>query len=252
MRSPLIDQQPRWRRALSSGGVLFSVGAHVLFALWLVGIDVDKQVEEIWVEMAVVSEPKPEEPPPPEPPPPEPPKPKVVPEAVKFKDMLDAPPPDAPPPDAPPPEQRKPVRLTQGLSASSFAEGSGTGVNARAGNSTSVAAGKDTMTIDEATGPFVSQPYASVTTKPRMKSVPPVEVPAEAQKAEVQGSWTILLDIDVNGAPTSATFGGQVGFGVEEACVAAWMRSRWKPGLQDGVPVPVKGIPMKCVIKIVE
>ena len=32
MRSPLIDQQPRWRRALSSGGVLFSVGAHVLFA----------------------------------------------------------------------------------------------------------------------------------------------------------------------------------------------------------------------------
>ncbi len=157
----------------------------------------------------------------------------------------------AEPPPEPPKEKPKPRRVVQGLSASSFAEGSGTGMSVRAGTSTMTKAGKETLEIDQATE-FSNVPYASVTTPPRMRAVPEITVPQEAIDNEIEGTWTVVLDVDPSGRVVRARMAKAVGYGIDEACVAAWRASRWKPGKKDGVPVGVTGIPKKCSIKAVD
>ena len=39
-----------------------------------------------------------------------------------------------------------------------------------------------------------------------------------------------------------------LGFGVDEACVAAYRKSQWKPAEQDGVAVAVVGVPESCAV----
>lgn len=105
------------------------------------------------------------------------------------------------------------------------------------------------MTLDEAAGEFAPLAYAAVTTKPSRRSVPPVEVPQAAIDAHIEGSWTVYIDIDATGRVVNARMGKEAGYGIDEACVAAWRQSRWKPGMQGDTPVPVSGIPVECQIK---
>ncbi len=237
---------PRWQRVLRSSAVGISIGVHVLLALLLLANPATAKKASQWVEVAL-NEPKPPPPPPEEKPPePEPPKPKPPPKVVKFEDTTPTPPPD---PVAPPPEPaRRVVRQVQGLTANSFAPGTSTGLSVRAGNSTGVAAGKDTMSLNEAAGPFEARPYTAVTKAPRLQWSPMMDVPDEARKAGVKGIVKVLLDLDAKGKVTRVQVTQGLGYGIDEACVAAYRKSQWKAAEQDGVAVAVVGVPESCAV----
>ena len=238
---------PAWQRALRSSAVGMSIAFHVALALFLIANPGATKKAAEWVEMSV-QQPPPPPPPPPEPDPAEPEPPKPKPKAVKFEETTPNPPPTpeaAPPPD---PTPRRVVRQVQGLSASSFAPGAGTGLTVRAGNSTSVRATGDGMSLDDASGAFQSRAYTAVTTAPRVRSQPSLEVPEEAKKANIQGAVEVSVDIDARGRVVNVRLVKGLGYGIDEACLAAWKRSTWKPGEQDGTPVGVLGIPQKCTV----
>jgi protein TonB len=240
---------PRWQRALRSSAVGVSVGFHVLLAFFLITNPGATEKAAEWVEVALQeSKPPPPPPPPPEPEPPEPepPKPKPKPQAVKFEDTTPTPPPPdaAPPPTDPQP--KRVVRQIQGLSANSF--GGNSGLTVRAGNSTGVKATSETMTLEEATGPFEPRPYNAVTTPPRLRWSPTMDVPEEARKAGITGLVNVVLDIDEKGRVSAVKIVSDLGFGTAEACAAAYRKSQWKPGEQAGTPVPVTGVPQSCLV----
>ena len=59
----------------------------------------------------------------------------------------------------------------------------------------------------------------------------------------------VRLDIDAAGQVSSVkVVSAPLGYGIEEACVAAWKRSTWKPAMQDGVAVAITGMPQTCVV----
>ncbi len=242
---------PRWQRALRSSAVGVSIGVHVLLALFLIANPSAAKQASVWVEMAV-QETKPPPPPPPEPEPeppkPEPPKPKPPPKAVKFEDTTATPPPPDAAPPPPDPQPRRVVRQIQGLNAQSFATGSNTGLTVRAGNTTGVKAGSETMSLDEATGPFDPRPYTAVTTAPRLRWSPTMDVPEEAQKAGVTGLVNVLLDLDEKGKVVRVKVLSDLGFGTGDACAAAFRKSQWKAAEQAGTPVPVTGVPQSCLV----
>jgi len=229
---------PRWQQVLRSGAGVASIVFHGLLALFFaVNPEPAKKAAE-WVQVQVQKAPEPP-PPPPEPPKPEPPKEK--PKPVNFKDIPPVPTP--PPPDVAP--TPAPPRRVQGLSANSFSN-SGTGLSVRAGNTTDVAATGKGLTLDEASGP---RAWAAVTTRPKMSLRPLFQAPAEAQKANIEGTVEVRLDIDDKGSVTSAKVVSKpLGYGVEEACISAWRQAKFKPAMQDGVPVAVTGMPQYCTV----
>lgn len=245
---------PPWQRALRAAAVPLSVLFHVALAALLVMKPEAATKAATWVEMAVV-EPKPPPPPlPPEPEPPKPPEPKKKPppQAVKFEEIK--PPDPTPPPPTPSAEpQPKPARRVLGLSQSSFAQGGNTGLSVAAGNSTEVPQGKDRMGLDEADGPFNARAYTAVTEPPKLKWQPAaLVVPEEAKKNRIAGVVEVLVDVGADGKVTRVRVKKDLGFGTGEACADAWRQSTWKPGLQDGQPVGVLGIPKVCTVRLEE
>lgn len=216
---------------------------HLLLGLFLALNPDARRASEQWVEMVVQKTEPPKPPPPPPPPEPEPEKQKPKPKPIDFKDIPKTPPPEAPPPDAPTTPQ--PVRRVQGLSASSFAVGAGTGVSVRAGTGLDLAAGKETLSLDDAKAP---RSYASVTRPPRARTRPNMEVPDELKKAGVEGEIKVLLAIGSDGKVKSVKVVKDIGYGSAEACAEAWRRATFVPGEQDGQPVEVTGYPEKCTI----
>lgn len=242
----LLRPRPAWQAWLRAVALPVSLGFHGLAALYLLTRPEPVRAAAQWVEMAVV------EPPPPPTvaePPPEPPKPKRErkPEAVSFKDTV----PEAPPEQQVPQEPERVVRRIQGLSASSFAQGSGTGISVRRGTTTGVAATDETMGIDEQDG-YDLLPVATVTTQPRGCTKPPVEVPKEAIDAEYEGTLRMSLDLDETGKVVGVRFLDHAGYGVEEACEAAARAMRCRPARQGETPVPVTGMPHRCTIKALD
>jgi len=247
----LFEKPPFWQRATRSAAIPASIGVHLFFAWWLVQAHVlEPKAEEQWVEMAFVEPPPPPEPLPTEPEPtpePEPlPKPKAKP--VDIKEIVETP--EVAPEAAPEPPPRQPRRI-QGLSASSFAKGSGTGLTVRAGTTTAAKATDELIGIDDATG-FDPLPIASVSRLPRLRYKPPVKVPDEAAAAGIEGELELLLDLDNKGRVTKAVVNGELGFGIEEACQAAARRMRYAPAVLDGNAVPVTGVKFRCEIKAID
>ena len=234
---------PRWQRAVRTSAAGVSVGAHLLLAALAVSSPTARKQASQWVEIAIQDPAPPPPPADPEPPKPEPPKPRPAPKVVKFEDTV--PTPSAPPEPAPAPRV---VRQIQGLTANSFAQGSGTGLTVRAGNSTAVRAGTETMTLDEATGPFTPRPYTAVTTAPRLRWSPTMVVPEEAQKAGVTGLVDVVLDIDPSGKVVRVRVLSDLGYGTGAACAEAFEKSKWKAAEHDGTPVAVTGVPQSCLV----
>jgi len=235
----LLPSPPSWHGWLRGFALPVSIALHLLAVLLLARQPVQARTEARWVEMAVVAP----APPPPPPPPVEKARSKAkAPDPIPFTETVK----EAPPPDAPPPPRR-----VQGLSASSFAQGSGTGFAVRAGNTLGVAAGPDAAAIGEAESGALL-PAARVTTQPRGCSKPPVEVPKEAVDAGVEGSWRMALDLDPEGRVVGVRFLDPPGFGLEEACRAAALQIRCRPARQGDLPVPVTGMPHRCTIKALD
>ncbi len=254
MSSPSYDDllapTPTWQRWIQVVALPASVVVHVVLAIIVLSRPPPAEAMSTWVEMAVIEAP---EPPPatpePEPEPEQKQKPPPRPEldAVAFEDTV--PVEDAPP--EPQPQERRVVRRVQGLSASSFAEGGGTGVSVRRGNTTAAAASDDTLDLG-AEDEFVLLPVSSVTTQPKNCTRPPVDVPKEAIDAEYEGTLRMTLDLDDNGKVFRVHFMDRAEYGVEDACQAAALAMRCKPAKKDGVPVSVTGMPHRCTIKALD
>ena len=236
---PLEGAEPERSRA---AGWVVSAAVHGGLAVLLLMIKV-APVEEVsrWVEMAV-SEAKPPPPPPePEPPKPEPPKPTLRKVAVQMP--VTPPEPDAaPPPDTP----TQSMRRVQGLSTTSFAKGSGSGLQQRAGTSLTTKAGPETKGIDEA-----KVSWAAATAAPKCPK-PALETPAAVKKAAVQGSVEVLLDVGSDGRVSSVRVTRSLSAEADAACVTAWSSVKCTPGKVGADVVAVAGLPHTCTFRAVE
>lgn len=232
----------RWSRA---AGWLASLAAHTLvLVLALQASGSRGEDEEHWIEMELTQRPPPEaeaeaEPEPEPPPPPEP---------VPFEDTVPEPLPQDALADAELPDPPPPVRRVQGLSASSFAEGSSTGIQLRAGNSLAIAAEESGMTLDEAEQTGEPVAYSVVTTAPRCRK-PKLDVPTSVRADGVEGTVSLLLDIGADGSVLDVDVVRGLTPDADAACVAAWQRARCRPGRQGQTPVAVLDLPHSCTFK---
>ena len=245
MQTNALDLEPwdglRW---IATGAVV-SLLLHLSLAAGVSRIPERIREEPVWMEMVVV-EPEPVVPEPvvPEPEPePEPVPPPPVPEVVEYA------PPEPEPPVPPPPASVAPTpRVVQGLSADSFAPGTGDGA-VRAGNTTAARATADRMSIDEATETLVVA-YASVTNPPKVRFKPVLEVPESVSAAQIQGRVELVLTIDAAGLVIDVQVVESLHPDADAACVSAMKKSRWKAGDKDGVPVTTKNVPYTCRIEM--
>jgi protein TonB len=81
-------------------------------------------------------------------------------------------------------------------------------------------------------GAGVSAPVAEYTVEP--------VYPDEARAAKYQGEVLITTVIDDQGIPTEITVVRGLGLGLDEAATEAVSQWRFKPGMKNGVPVPVR------------
>ncbi len=244
MHADALEQRPTKERAAIALAVILSLMAHGVLGGTMSRVEPRKRAEPVWAEMVVIETPPPVEvvpEPEPEPEPEPPPKPPRD-EVVKFEDTTDEP----PPPNAPPPE-REPVRqLVQGLSNSSFVEGAPTGLQVRAGNTTSTKAGAIKPPEDDV-GPFTQVAYEQVSTAPKITRRPLLTVPDTLKEAKVQGTVIVELTIGSDGRVIEAAVVRALHPDADAACVRDLKTlSRWAPGTRDGSPVTVTGVPFKC------
>jgi protein TonB len=64
----------------------------------------------------------------------------------------------------------------------------------------------------------------------------------EARQAKWQGEVWLSVVIDEAGVPIDVTVRQSLGLGLDEQAIAAVWQWRFKPGMKDGVPVPVRAV----------
>jgi periplasmic protein TonB len=173
-----------------------------------------------------------------------PPRPPLPPEPV-----VEAAPPPPPKPEpkkaaeiaAPPapasPETVAPRRVVQGLSASSFAPGSGVAV--RAGNTLSVAAEGPGAALDAIPS------FAAAVERPKCRR-PPLSIPDSVRRDRVEGLVGILFDVGADGRVSNVRVTDSLTPDADAACVSAWSGTHCKPGTDGTVAVPVADMPFTC------
>jgi protein TonB len=206
--------------------------------------------EKAWMEMVIVQPPPPPPPIEPEiaPPEPEPPKPPKK-EVVKFEDTSPVPP---APSDVPPPNAKKVTRLVQGLSNDSFVTGSTSGFTVRAGNSTATGyrPGEVASPNDVSAQGVVA--YQSVAVAPKIERRPMLHVPDELKAAGIVGKVSVELTIGDDGRVTEVRIVDGLHPAADASCVHDLKQTRWKPGLRDGTPVTVTGVPFTCRYEVLD
>jgi TonB family protein len=146
------------------------------------------------------------------------------------------------PVNVPPPPVARPI---QGLSNDSFLQGSGTGLDVRAGHTTAVRATEETRTLD---APATQAPVAlaAVTHPPKIKYKPTLDVPDAVRKGGLVGRVELLLSIDSEGLVTHIEVVESLSPEADEACVSALRKSRWKPADVEGQAVATMQVPYSC------
>ena len=76
----------------------------------------------------------------------------------------------------------------------------------------------------------------SITNAVVLKSIEP-EYTDDARKAKIQGTVAILIDIDTNGRPANPRVRSGLGFGLDDRAMEAVLKWRFRPYLQNGVPI---------------
>lgn len=238
---PQASNDDRLTWLIFAATVLFSVGTHVVTVISLPS-QIGTATKNKHVEMEFIEPPPPpkvEEPPKPEPPKPvEPPKVKLPPPPVKVAEVK-PPPEQAPPPpnEEPPPEApTKPV-LVIGLSMNSTTTGGSFAVNT--GNTTY---GKADSTP---TDPSKVQAYRApkyvppggADTQPEVSNEFKPPYPEDAKRNEVEGTVVLKVTIDENGNVTDVKLLKGLGYGLDEASVAAMRKTRFKPATKGGESV---------------
>lgn len=238
----LEDERDKGRKA---AGFVVAVLVHALAAFLIYTVKPIERVRQVIVEVTMSDlqpepEPEPELQPEPEP---EPEKPKP-PEAVRFEETVDEATPDAPE-ETPPAD--KPVRRIQGLDASSFAEGSGTGFTVRAGTTLRTRASDETMDLEEAAS---SVAFSAVTRQPKVRSWPRVVVPDSVKALGLEGMVHLRLDLDKEGQVLAVRVEQGLHPDADRACIEAWSKASIAPAVQGDTPVGVLDVPYRCRIEI--
>jgi protein TonB len=175
---------------------------------------------------------------------PEPPKPMVEPPKPAAAKTQAAPKPaSAPPPpeqqpqiNAPPPAPGMENLLDLGMMGNG---GSGNGMalgargpNAPAPTATATATTKKTETL----APTVDK-CAEPTTKPRRKGGPQPSYTQNARQAEIEGQVRVQVTVDESGHVIAAQIANGLGYGLDEAALAAAKRWTFDPATKCGNPV---------------
>jgi outer membrane biosynthesis protein TonB len=234
MHARALDEDGRSRAVLLSA-IASSMLLHAGAGWSATRIEPRERAQVVWAEVAVV------EPPPPPPPPPPEPEPEPEPERPAPR------PAEPPPPDAePPPPEAEPVpQVVQGLSASSFLAGAGTGLTVRAGTTTSAKAEGAGLALDDAK-PFAPVAYAAVSRSPKIKRKPVLAVPPELRELGIEGVVEVLLTIGVDGAVADLVVKKGLHEVADKACLDALRGSRWDPGVTGDAAQVVSGVPYAC------
>ncbi len=242
----LEDEQEKSRKAIA---LMVTLLVHALGGWAIYTIKPIERVRQVILEVTMAqAEPEPE----PEPeedvqlePEPEPEPEPERPDVVDYDQTVEDPTPDAPPESAP---ADKPVRLVQGLSASSFAQG-GTGFSVRAGTTLRTKATDDTMDLDEAAN---SVAFSAVTRQPRVRSWPRVVVPDSVKALGLEGVVKLRLDIDDEGRVLDVRVEQGLHPDADRACIDAWRKARIAPARQGDRTVTVLNVPYRCRIEILQ
>ncbi len=237
---PSSDDATSW---LILGAMLaLSIGTHVVTVVNLPS-RVGGVVKNTRVEMEFY-EPPPPPPPPkveePEPPKPvEPPKVKLKPPPVKVAEVK-PPPENAPPPpnEEPPPEaSTKPVPLVVGISMSSTTEG---GTFAVGVGNTTYGKADNTPTDPSKVQAYRAPKYVppgGADTEPQLVNEVKPPYPEEAKKNDIEGDVLVRITVDENGDVTNVKVVKGLGFGLDEAAVAALKKYKFKPATKGGEAV---------------
>jgi periplasmic protein TonB len=244
-----VSQRSQPRSAFSIvlvGSILLHIGLALTAKL------VPKPDRSQNVSIAVLGEeeaepepPKPPPPPPP-PPPPEPPKPERVRPTTPPKPVEAETPPDEPPPEAKP--KRDLGEKFEGFEDLGLTLDGGGGEGGIAVPPPS-AKGTDPRP-QRAAKPRPEKPPEKKTletkradtcndeTKPKPKTQVAAKYPDEARKAEVEGRVKVKITIDENGKVVDAKIVKGLGFGLDEAAIAAYQQWTFEPATRCGKPVP--------------
>lgn len=210
---------------------------------WALGDTPPPREPRIFVAATIVP---PELPPPPPPAPTPPPPPEPAPAAptpAPRPQPAEAPPPPSaePPPPEPPQAEPTPRRIVQGLSASSFAPGSGSGLAVRAGNSVGVAAQGAGASLDAIPLPD----FGSVAERPKCQR-PPLSIPDSVRRDQIEGVVAIEFDVSADGTVRNVRVVRGLSTEADAACVEAWQSVRCRPGSDGAQPVAVQSMPSTC------
>ena len=246
MRATVLQPSNAKDSLIFAAAICLSLVSHLILAGSMSQIKPREHTEPAWVEMEIVEFLPPAE----AEPIPEPeaeaeaeaePESEAEPEEVTLEEIV-----ETPPDPEPVPEEAKPVRkLVQGLSASSFAEGSGTGLTVRAGTTTATKAKGKGLELNEEAG-FSTVPVSAVSRPPKLKRKPKLHVPESIRLQKIEGIVEVMLTIGEDGAVKSAKVVRSLHPDADIACVVDLKRSHWKAGIKDGAAVAVSGVPFTC------
>jgi len=225
---------------MASGKTWFVSGsliAHGLFAVAIGEIEIPKVSAATAIEIAETETKKPP-PPPPEPA-------KVDPEPPKPREPRPARRAAAPPPaDAPPPPTNAPAPIDAlpdfGLSLSGGTEGGGFAMAANNGGR--VAASRPAATpaqpkrLAAALPPVPSDGCAEDAVKPKPRSVPQPAYTDQARAAQIQGKVRVQLTVDESGRVVDVKLLQGLGYGLDEAAIAAARQASFEPAQRCGKP----------------
>ncbi|MDX2050903.1 MAG: TonB family protein [Polyangiaceae bacterium] len=219
------------KSVLAVGSLVF----HTLAVLSFDNIEVKQSEAATPIEIIESAAPEPtQEPPPPEPPTPEPPKPEVARTAPPplAKAQADAPPPEA---DLPPANPNLSNLPDLGLALSGGGEGGpglAVGRPASANASEPQVVRKPLAPPRPAVGAECSEPA----TKPKPISVPQPAYTSAARAAAIEGKVRIRLTVDATGAVQNVELISGLGYGLDEAAIAAAKSAQFSPAIQCGKP----------------
>lgn len=238
------------RREIIIYGLAFvsSIGVHV-GTLHGVGLAAkNRPPRERTLELAVIER-KPLPPPPAPTPTPQPPRPKPKPKPPPPPEPINLtkappPPPEAPPPpntnDEAPPDA-KPARPVFGISMQSTVSGNGSSFAVRVGNTT-MKAPDAAFTPPEEVKPYrpTPVPLHKVTRQPRPLGDCKKDYPEEAKRLRIEGQIKLEVVVAADGTVTEVNVIKGLGYGLDEAALAALKACRFAPAELEGQKVATR------------
>jgi periplasmic protein TonB len=216
----------------------FSVLAHVAVAFGIDSIDVKKSHAATSIEIAETKKPAKKAPPPPakiDPP--------RKPEPPSRERRAAAPKPaEAPPPEAPPPTSAPIADLPDfGLSLTGGVDGTGialpAGGNAKGGPRAAAPVKAAPRKLSAALpGASALDPCEEPAAKPKPRNVPQPLGTEAARAAGVEGKVRVQLTVDETGHVVDVKLLQGLGYGLDEAALAAAKRAEFEPAVRCGKP----------------